>query len=69
MRFFQFLFSVLLWSEVLSIIDKRVINNKNSDKNEGKLISNPFYRLGKPHMFTKVSTLQLKVHKYMINRK
>lgn len=36
MKTFQLLFSIILLSEVLSIIDKRVINNKNSDKNEGK---------------------------------
>ena len=36
MKTFQLLFSIILLSEVLSIIDKRVINNKNSDNNEGK---------------------------------
>ena len=36
MKSAQIFFSVLLLSEVLSIIDKRVINNKNSDNNEGK---------------------------------
>ena len=38
MKSVQILFSVVLLSEVLSIIDKRVINNKNSDKNEGKIL-------------------------------
>ena len=37
MKTFQLLFSIILLSEVLSIIDKRVINNKNSDNNEGKI--------------------------------
>ena len=37
MKSAQIFFSVVLLSEVLSIIDKRVINNKNSDKNEGKM--------------------------------
>lgn len=36
MKSAQIFFSVVLLSEVISIIDKRVINNKNSDKNEGK---------------------------------
>ena len=37
MKSAQIFFSMVLLSEVLSIIDKRVINNKNSDKNEGKM--------------------------------
>ena len=35
MKSAQIFFSVVLLSEVLSIIDKRVINNKNSENNEG----------------------------------
>ena len=35
MKNLQLLFSVYLLSEVVSMIDKRVINNKNSENNEG----------------------------------
>ena len=35
MKNLQLIFSVYLLSEVVSMIDKRVINNKNSENNEG----------------------------------
>ena len=52
MKSAQIFFSVFLLSEVLSIIDKRVINNKNSDNNEGKKNILKVYTELENHTFT-----------------
>ena len=55
MKSVQIFFSVVLLSEVLSIIDKRVINNKNSDKNEGKNTFRVYTDMAcKPHIYLEI---------------